>query len=148
MPLKCPTIDSPTILIYSASTVVGLFAIELLRATCTPSGKHYRIFATANPKHHAKLLANGVEAAFDYRSRTWIEEVRRASGGISLAFDCISEDDSTAQISQTFVESGGTIAVVRNTTWNKDGIREGVTPIFSAVWVGLGHEISYNGNGM
>ena len=148
MPLKCPTIDSPTILIYSASTVVGLFAIELLRATRTPSGKHYRIFATANPKHHAKLLANGVEAAFDYRSRTWIEEVRRASGGISLAFDCISEDDSTAQISQTFVESGGTIAVVRNTTWNKDGIREGVTPIFSAVWVGLGHEISYNGNGM
>jgi NADPH:quinone reductase-like Zn-dependent oxidoreductase len=143
--VKVPTADPPAILIYSASTTIGLFAIELVRITRTPSGKPYRIFVTANPKHHAKLLASGVEAAFDYRSKTWIEEVRKASGGISVAYDCISEQESTAQISQTFVESGGTIAVVRKASWNKDGIKEGVTPIYSAVWSGLGHELVYNG---
>ena len=118
-----------------------------MRITHTPSGKPYRIFVTANPKHHAKLLASGVEAAFDYRSKTWVEEVRKASGGISIAFDCISEGDSTAQISQTFGEPGGTIAVIRKAAWNKNGIKEGVTPIYSAVWSGLGHEIAYNNDG-
>ena len=116
-----------------------------MRISRTTSGKPYRIFVTANPKHHAKLLASGVEAAFDYRSKTWIEEVRKASGGISIAFDCIAEGDSTAQISQTFVEEGGSIVVARRVAWNKNGIREGVTPIYISVWRGLGHEITFSG---
>jgi len=70
--------------------------------------------------------------------------VRKASGGISYAVDCISEDESTASISQTFVESGGKIAVIRSTGWGKEGVREGVTPLYGAVWQGLGHEIIYN----
>ncbi|KAF9466811.1 chaperonin 10-like protein [Collybia nuda] len=135
----------PNILIYSASTSVGLLAIELARSSHTPAGLPYRIFATANIKNHAKLLAAGVEAVFDYRSETWPEDVSRASGGISYALDCISEEDSTAKISQTFIKSGGIIAVVRKTAWHKDGVRDDVTPIYSAVWSGLGHEITYNG---
>jgi NADPH:quinone reductase-like Zn-dependent oxidoreductase len=132
---------------YSASTSVGFFAIELTRASRSPSGKPYRIFATASKKNHPKLLSAGVEAVFDYRSETWPEDVRKASGGISYALDCISEDHSTAKVSQTYVESGGVVAVIRSSAWHKEGIRENVTPIYSAVWSGLGHEIVYNGNG-
>lgn len=137
--------ESPAILIYSASTSVGLFATELARVSRTPSGQRYRIFATASKKNHAKLLAAGVEAVFDYRSETWPEDVRRASGGISYALDCISEDDSTAKVSRTYVESGGIIAVIRKAAWHSEGVRENVTPVYSAVWSGLGHEIVYNG---
>lgn len=137
--------NTPAILIYSASTSVGLFAIELARIARTPSGQAYRVFATASPKSHTKLLASGVEAAFDYRSPTWPEDVLKASGGISAALDCISEDDTTAKISQTFVQSGGTIAVLRKAAWHQEGIKENVTAIYSAVWSGLGHEIAYNG---
>lgn len=137
--------ESPSILIYSASTSVGLFAIELARVSRTPSGQRYRVFATASKKNHSKLLAAGVEAVFDYRSETWPEDVRRTSGGISHALDCISEEDSTAKVSRTFVESGGIIAVIRKTAWRSEGIRENVTPVYSAVWSGLGHEIVYNG---
>jgi hypothetical protein len=138
-------LDSPAILVYSGATSVGLFAIELAKTLRTPSGKPYRIFATASPKNHAKLLSLGVEAVFDYRSPTWPEEAREASGGISYAVDCISEDNSTAHISQTFVEGGGKIAVIRKAAWNREGVRSDVTPLYGAVWVGLGHEIMYNG---
>lgn len=119
--------------------------MELLRLARTPSNKPYRIFATASPKHHAKLLEHGVEAVFDYRSKTWVDDVRKASGGIDAAFDCISLGDSTAQISKTFVDSGGTIAVIRMNSWNQDSIREGVNAIYSAVWFGLGHELTSQG---
>ncbi|KAK0421637.1 chaperonin 10-like protein [Armillaria borealis] len=136
--------SSPSILIYSATTSIGLYAIELIKLLHSAGGQTYRVFATASAKNHAKLLSLGVEAVFDYRSPTWIDDVRSASGGITHAFDCISEDDTTAHISQTFREGGGTIAVIRKTAWNKAGIRANVTPLYSAAWSGLGHEILYN----
>lgn len=139
-----PATDAPSVLVYSAATSLGLYTIELASLLRTPSGKPYRIFATASPKHHAKLLALGAEAVFDYRSPTWVEDVRKVSGGISYAVDCISENESTALISQTFVESGGKIAVIRSKDWDKGGISEGVTPLYGAVWQGLGHELIYN----
>ncbi|KAG6817774.1 hypothetical protein H0H87_003182 [Tephrocybe sp. NHM501043] len=137
--------DSPAILIYSASTSVGLFAVELARVARTASGKPYRIFATASKKHHQRLLDRGVEAVFDYRSPDWPEQVYKASGGISGALDCISEDESTSKVSQTFLESGGRIAVIRSTAWYPRGFKDKVSAIYSAVWSGLGHEILYNG---
>lgn len=138
------TVSSPSILIYSAATSIGLYAIELIKLLHSAGRQTYRVFATASPKNHAKLLSLGVEAVFDYRSLTWIDDVRSASGGITHAFDCISEDDTTAHISQTFREGGGTIAVIRKTAWKKDGVRANVTPLYSAAWSGLGHEILYN----
>ena len=137
--------NSPSILVYSGATSLGLFAIGLARNLRTNGGHPYRIFATASPKNHDKLLALGVEAVYDYRSPTWPEELRNASGGISYAVDCISEDDSTALISQTFVEDGGKIAVIRKSAWRKEGIRQNVIPLYGAAWSGLGHEIVYNG---
>lgn len=87
----------------------------------------------------------GVDAVFDYRSAGWPEEVKAATkGGVSYAVDCISEDESTAKISQAFVEEGGTIAVIRKGSWNEKGVRDGVVPWYGAAWVGLGHEIAYN----
>ncbi|KAF5375944.1 hypothetical protein D9615_008213 [Tricholomella constricta] len=137
--------ESPAILIYSAATSVGLLAVELARVARTASGKPYRIFATASEKHHQRLLDSGVDAVFDYRSPTWPEDVYKASGGISAALDCISEDESTMKISHTFGESGGTVAVLRQSAWHPEGHKDKVNVIYSAVWSGLGHEILYNG---
>ncbi|KAF9005052.1 chaperonin 10-like protein [Cyathus striatus] len=139
-----PQSSSPAILVYSASTSVGQFVIHLARLLRTQSGNSYRVFATASGKHHEKLLAFGVDAVYDYHSPTWPEDVRQASSGIDFAVDCISEDDSTAKVSQTFGERGGKIAVVRSTAWSKEGIREDVTPLYGAAWMGLGREIIYN----
>ena len=91
---------------------------------------------------------------FDYRSSTWVDDVKTVSGGgIDYAVDCISEDDTTGLISQCFVEGesaavGGEkrIAVIRSTAWDKSLVRKDVSALYGAAWVGLGHEISYNGN--
>lgn len=139
------SLEAPTILIYSAATSLGLYTISLANLLCTPTGKPYRIFATASSKHHAKLLALGVEAVFDYRDPEWPQRVKDVSGGIHYAVDCISEDDSTVLISQTFTDAGGRIAVIRSSAWRNEGIKQGVTPLYGAVWVGLGKEILYNG---
>lgn len=140
-----PTVESPSVLLYSAATSVGMFAIELLKRARETSGRKYRIFATASPQNHAKLRTLGVEAVFDYKSPSWPEDVRELSGGISYAIDCISEDATTGLVSQTFAPGGGKIAVIRRFAWNKDSVRPDVTPVYSAVWSGLGHEIVYNG---
>lgn len=137
--------DSPALLVYSGATSLGLFTIGLARLIRTPSDSPFRIFATASPKNHAKLLALGVEAVYDYRSLTWPDEIRKATnGGVDYAVDCISEDTSTARISQAFNDAGGKIAVIRKSAWFKEGVRKDVIPLYGAVWSGLGHEIIYN----
>ncbi|KAG6919676.1 hypothetical protein DXG01_002619 [Tephrocybe rancida] len=137
--------DSPAILIYSAATSVGIFAIDLALIARTSEGKPYRVFATASPKHHEKLLKQGVEAVFDYRDPDWPAKARKASGGIVAALDCIAEGESTAKVSHSFVDGGGIIATVRRESWSREGVKEGVTGIYSAVWAGLGHELTYYG---
>lgn len=137
--------DSPALLVYSGATSLGLFTISLARLIRTPSDSPFRIFATASPKNHAKLLALGVEAVYDYRSLTWPDEIRKATnGGVDYAVDCISEDTSTARISQAFNDAGGKIAVIRKSAWFKEGVRKDVIPLYGAVCSGLGHEIIYN----
>ncbi|KAG6919677.1 hypothetical protein DXG01_002620 [Tephrocybe rancida] len=136
---------SPAILIYSASTSVGIFAIELASLARTSEGKPYRIFATASPKHHEKLLKKGVTAVFDYRDSDWPAKVHQNSGGIVAALDCIAEGDSTAKISHSFGDAGGPIATVRGEAWSRTGFKEGVTGIYTTVWVGLGHDLYYRG---
>ncbi|KAG6815171.1 hypothetical protein H0H87_004430 [Tephrocybe sp. NHM501043] len=137
--------DSPAILIYSASTSVGIFAVELALIARTSEGKPYRIFATASPKHHEKLLKKGVAAVFDYRDPEWPAKVHKESGGIAAALDCIAEGDSTAKISHSFGDAGGPIAAVRGEAWSREGFKEGVTGIYTTVWVGLGHDLFYRG---
>ncbi|KAH8100355.1 chaperonin 10-like protein [Cristinia sonorae] len=63
--------ESPTILIYSATTSLGLFVLELSKLLRTSAGNPYRIFATASPKNHDKLLQLGVEKVSDYREPEW-----------------------------------------------------------------------------
>ncbi|KAF9529768.1 chaperonin 10-like protein [Crepidotus variabilis] len=147
-PFSFPPIKNdhvPSILIYSGTTSVGLFAISLAKLLKTPSGQPYRVFATASPKNRTKLLNLGAEAVFDYRSPTWPKELRALSGGIDYALDCISEDESVARISQTFGPAGGKIVILLKGTWNKEGIRPDVIPVYQVAWSGLGYEIEYMG---
>jgi len=137
-----------SILVYSASTSLGLFTVQLAKLV-TPG---INVIATASPSNHSLLRSLGVDSVFDYRSSTWVDDVKRASGGgIDYAVDCISEDDTTGSISQCFVEGGSAavdgekrIAVIRSTAWDKSLVRKDVSPLYGAVWVGLGKKIFYN----
>lgn len=112
------------------------------------------VFATASPANHALILSLGADAVFDYRSPTWVADVKAATGGVGIDFavDCISEDATTGKISDCFVEGessavGGEkrVAVIRKAAWDAGAVRKDVVPLYGAAWVGLGHEIIYNG---
>ncbi|KAF7983314.1 hypothetical protein HWV62_22998 [Athelia sp. TMB] len=107
---------------------------------------------TASPANHALLLSLGADAIFDYRSPTWIADVKAATingRGIDYAVDCISEDATTGQISQCFIEGEAgaekRIAVIRKVAWDASLVRADVVPLYGAAWTGLGHDIVYNG---
>lgn len=138
----------PAILIYSGSTSLGLFAVQLAKLINPP----LTVLATASPANHALLLSLGADAVFDYRSPTWAADVKAATAGglgIDYALDCISEDATTGKISQCFVEVNGVaekrIAVIRKVAWDAGLVRKDVVPMYGAAWIGLGHEIIYNG---
>ncbi|KAF5566787.1 alcohol dehydrogenase [Fusarium napiforme] len=76
------------ILIWGGASSVGLMAIQLAKA----AGLQY-IFATASAKNHDILRELGATHCFDYKSRTVVEDIRRAQKtlgiALTLAFDTV-----------------------------------------------------------
>ncbi|KAL3444248.1 chaperonin 10-like protein [Aspergillus insuetus] len=88
------------LLIWGASSSVGLSAVQLARA----SGVH-RILVTASPKNHSLLLRLGATRCFDYNSPTVIADINAALeegqwGTLARALDAIGSqtDPSSAQL--------------------------------------------------
>lgn len=83
---KLPGQGGRDVLISGAGGAVGLILSQLaLRAG-------WRVWATASPAHHQRLLASGVCAVFDYRDPDWQQQLVAALGPRRLhaAFDTIS----------------------------------------------------------
>ncbi|KAL3456406.1 chaperonin 10-like protein [Aspergillus heterothallicus] len=88
------------LLIWGASSSVGLSAVQLARA----SGVH-PILVTASPKNHSLLLGLGATRCFDYKSPTVVAEIKAALddgrwGKLTLGFDVVGSqtDPSSAQL--------------------------------------------------
>ncbi|CEL03917.1 hypothetical protein ASPCAL05054 [Aspergillus calidoustus] len=88
------------LLIWGASSSVGLSAVQLARA----SGVH-PILVTASPKNHALLLRLGATRCFDYKSPTIVAEINAALedgrwGRLARGFDAVGSqtDPSSAQL--------------------------------------------------
>ncbi|KAL4875168.1 chaperonin 10-like protein [Aspergillus karnatakaensis] len=88
------------LLIWGASSSVGLSALQLARA----SGVH-PILVTASPKNHPLLLRLGATRCFDYRSLTVISEIATALqdgqwGNLRCGFDAVGSltDPSSAEL--------------------------------------------------
>lgn len=78
-PLTDPKPSGKTLLIWGGSTSVGCNAIQLAVA----SG--YEVITTASPKNFDYLKRLGASHAFDYNSRTVVEDVTRAFEGKTVA---------------------------------------------------------------
>ncbi|RXW12509.1 hypothetical protein EST38_g13347 [Candolleomyces aberdarensis] len=130
----------PTILIYSGATSLGLFTIQLAKLLRTPIGEPYNVITTSSPKNFDKLRKLGADKVYDYRDPAWPDQVKKdlSGGGIDYAVDCIKAPESGRK----------RIAVIRKVAWNKERVREDVTPLYGAVWAGLGHEVVYNSETM
>lgn len=135
--------SNQALLIYGASTVLGLFTLSL--ALQVPN---LRIYGTASPSNHAMLLSRGIHGIANYRDPTWVDQIRdmakKDGVKIGLGVDCISEGETTGKISYSF-DGKGKIAVVRLTAWDSASVKSGVEVEYGAVWTGLGETVGYNG---
>ncbi|KAJ5015476.1 hypothetical protein K4K57_013073 [Colletotrichum sp. SAR 10_99] len=141
--------DSPAnIFIYGATSSLGLYTAQLLRASEKTSGRRIRLIGAASASKHAMLKQGpyGYDVLVDYHDADWIEQVRRAArGGVQYAIDAISKSPSVEQVEQTLAEDGQ-FAVFRSPALGGfDVSRMRVKPMIGAVWGGLGAEILYQG---
>jgi len=95
-----------TILIYSGSTAVGLFAIQLAKAA------GYQVVTTVSPHSFDLVKSYGADSVFNYRSPTAIQEITRKFPDISVALDCISQGPSSDFCAQVMKKKGGKVVTL------------------------------------
>lgn len=141
--------DITNVLIYSASTSLGLYAAQLVQLAARASGRKIRLIGTASASKHDFLrqAPYNYDVLVDYRDPNWVEKVKEATEGkgIDRAVDSISEGESVYSVHST-LNDNAKMAVFRGPKGGQyDPSELRVKPIYGAVWEGLGHEIGYNG---
>lgn len=83
---KVPTVPGRDVLVVGAGGAVGLFLTQLALQ------RGWRVWATAAPRHHQRLLELGVVGVFDYRQGGWSSGLREQLGERPLyaLFDTVS----------------------------------------------------------
>ncbi|KAJ2917866.1 hypothetical protein MD484_g2599, partial [Candolleomyces efflorescens] len=112
LPTSFPATSPPEnatspILVYGAGATSGQYAVELLRLA-----GYTNVIAVASKKHEAYLKELGASSVVDYKSPTFVEDVKVLSahdGGIERVVDCVSLTDSFTAISK-IVSPTGTVA--------------------------------------
>jgi NADPH:quinone reductase-like Zn-dependent oxidoreductase len=141
--------DVTNVLIYSASTSLGLYAAQLVQHAARISNRKIRLIGTANPSKHDLLRQKpySYDVLVDYRDPKWVEKVKAATEGkgIIYAVDTISEGESVYNVHSTLADDAK-MAVFRGPKGGQyDSSELRIKPVYGAVWEGLGHEIGYNG---
>ncbi|KAE8143083.1 zinc-binding dehydrogenase [Aspergillus pseudotamarii] len=107
------------VLIYGASSSVGLFAVQL----CRMAGLY--VIATASKRNHELVKSQGADVVIDYRDEDWIDQVKKVAdvwGGLHHVFDTISTYQTTKACVQTFPEEGGHIVCIMARTAEEIGL--------------------------
>ncbi|KAF4630755.1 hypothetical protein G7Y89_g7387 [Cudoniella acicularis] len=123
-----------TVLIYSGSTSVGLFAIQLAKR----SG--YTVVTTASPHSFDLVKKYGADSVFDYRSKTAAQDISKAFPNITQAFDCISKGASTEFCAQVLEKNGGKIVTLLDQGKSKT---KGVEYKFIVIFTALGEAFGW-----
>ncbi|OAK93592.1 GroES-like protein [Phaeosphaeriaceae sp. SRC1lsM3a] len=141
--------ETINVLIYSASTSVGLYAAQMARISARAMGKNVRLFGTASRSRWEFLRAEpySYDHLVDYRDGDWEKQIMEASGGVGMhyVYDGLSEGDSVKRVASTLAKDGK-IAIVRSReggAWTADDLP--IEPVYGAVWEGLGEEVQYQG---
>jgi NADPH:quinone reductase-like Zn-dependent oxidoreductase len=126
---SAPTTDSTPILIYGASSSVGIFATQFAKLA------GMRVFATASRNNFDMVKAFGADEVYDYKDSDVSSQIKKASNGqLKLAVDCISQAQSPQIVANALSDDGGHVAAVLP----YDSVRTGVPVKFSLIyeWIG------------
>jgi NADPH:quinone reductase-like Zn-dependent oxidoreductase len=141
--------ETINVLIYSASTSVGLYAAQMARASAKVAGRQIKLFGTASKARWDFLKAAPYlyDYLVDYRDQDWPGRITELSNGVGMhyAYDGLSEGDSVARVASTLAKEGK-VAIVRSReggAWAANDLL--IEPVYGAVWEGLGEEVKYQG---
>ncbi|TKY85689.1 hypothetical protein EX895_005229 [Sporisorium graminicola] len=136
-PIKV-TDDAPEILIWSGSTTVGQWAIQLAHV----SG--YKVITTASPKNHALLRDLGADDLYDYRDETTPQKIAAKYPNLSKALDCISENGTQQLCVKSLGPKGGDVIVLLKPDKEAIELRKGeVNIIHTLAYTALGRPFTY-----
>jgi len=134
-----PPVHSPTkewILIWSGSTSVGIYAIQLAKL----SG--LRVAVTASPKKWDYLKSLGADFLVDYKDPEVVEKIKKATNSsLSLGLDCVTNGESYRKSALAFGPDGGKLIT---TLFDLEDLpRPEVKTIPTLVYTGLGQDHSW-----
>ncbi|GKZ21900.1 hypothetical protein AbraIFM66951_007331 [Aspergillus brasiliensis] len=137
------------VLIYGATTNVGLFAAQLVRIAEKTAGKKVRLIGAASASHHASLkeAPYQYDVLVDYRHHDWPDRVREATGGsgVLYAVDAVSVGLTVPMVESTLSPLGRFAAYRSPSIGGFDLSALKIKPVIGPVWEGLGVEIGYHG---
>ncbi|KAH6638572.1 chaperonin 10-like protein [Truncatella angustata] len=140
-----------TVLVYGASTSVGLFVAQLLRSSVVHTGASLKMIGVASQKNFPSLHSEPYlyDTLIDYRDQDWSRQVLEQTNehGVAYAIDCISEGTTVKNVAGV-LSDGGKMAIVRSReggAWDAEGLPENIRPSYGAVWEGLGVDVQYQG---
>ncbi|KAJ9479196.1 putative zinc-binding dehydrogenase [Pseudozyma hubeiensis] len=132
------TEDSPEILIWSGSTTVGQWAIQIAHL----SG--YKVITTASPKNHDLLKQLGADDLYDYRDETTPQKIAAKYPNLSKALDCISEHGTQQLCVKSLGTKGGDVVVLLKPDKEAIELRKGeVNIIHTLAYTALGRPFNY-----
>lgn len=144
------TEEPVNVLINGATTNVGLFAAQLVRAAEKTAGKKIRLIGAASTLKHTTLKAAPYQydVLVDYKLSNWPEKVREATDGkgVLYAIDAASVGPTVASVESTLTPLGKFAAYRTPATGRFDMAALKIKPFIGPVWEGLGVEIGYHGN--
>lgn len=121
----CPTTDNEPILIYGASTAVGLFAMQFAKLA------GLRVLATASPANFELVKKFGADDVFDYRDPGVVKEIKNATGGkLTTAVDCVATEQTISLVIGAISEEGGQVATVLPVESTRENVRVKFSLIF------------------
>lgn len=159
MGFPCPFYGTPTfggveepvnVLIYGATTNVGLFAAQLVRIAEKTAGKKVRLIGAASASKHTSLkkAPYQYDILVDYRDDNWPERVHEATdeSGVSYAIDAVSVGSTVGMVESTLSPLGKFAAFRTPIIGGFDIAALKIKPVVGPVWEGLGVEFGYHGN--
>ncbi|SNX84284.1 related to toxD gene [Melanopsichium pennsylvanicum] len=132
------TQDSEAILIWSGSTTVGQWAIQIAHI----SG--FRVITTASPHNHQLLKSIGADDIYDYKDVTTPAKIAAKDPHLTKALDCISENGTQQLCVKSLGIKGGDVVVLLKPDPEAIALRKSeVNIIHTLAYTALGRPFNY-----
>lgn len=130
--------DSPELLVWSGSTTVGQWAIQLGNIA------GYKVITTASPKNHSLLKDLGAYDIYDYKDEATPSKIAEKYPNLCKALDCISENGTQQLCVKSMGKNGGDVVVLLKPDSDAIALRKGeVNIIHTLAYTALGRPFNY-----